>query len=60
MKGKTATELRELAKAIEQVCLESPCVGPAMSIVRNCVDHLNCVARIHELSGMPNPPGYGD
>jgi hypothetical protein len=60
MKIKTAIELRDLAKMIEQACLASPCAGPAMSIVRSCVDHLNCLARLHELNGMPDPPTYGD
>ena len=54
----TAERLRDLAKAIERACLESPVCGPALPIVRNCVDHLNLTARLYELNA--NPPGYGD
>jgi hypothetical protein len=57
---KTALELRDLAKQIEQAVLEAPCASIALAIVRPCVDHLLCVARIHELNGTPNPPGFGD
>jgi hypothetical protein len=61
-----ARELRDLAKAIENHTLQSHAVGPAMPIVRLCVDHLNLLARLHELNAAPpgqhtsNPPGYGD
>lgn len=53
-------ELRHLAKALEMACLQSPACGPALPAVRCCVDHLNLLARLHELNAAPNPPGYGD
>jgi hypothetical protein len=61
----TATELRDLAKAIEHACLECPCTSVAKAIVRPCVDHLNLLARLHELNAAPpepsySRPGYGD
>ena len=57
----TADELRDLAMQIENVTLQSPAFTVAMTIVRNCVDHLNFLARMHELNdGMPHAPGYGD
>jgi hypothetical protein len=51
MRVSTATELRDLAKAIETVTLGSPVAGIALPVVRNCVDHLNCLARLYELNG---------
>lgn len=61
----TSSELRTLAKQIEQACLEAPCLSVAIDIVRPCVDHLNLLARLHELNAAPNHmhgprPGYGD
>lgn len=57
----TALELRDLATAIERACMDSPIASCAMPIVRNCVDHLHLLARLHEINAMqPNPPGYGD
>lgn len=61
----TAKELRSLAKVIENHTLQSPVLGPAMPIVRACVDHLNLLARLHELNAQPpepdmHAPGYGD
>ena len=58
----TATELRALATAIENHTLQCPVFGVAMPIVRPCVDHLNLVARLHELDAAPpnTRPGYGD
>jgi hypothetical protein len=58
----TAQELRDLARLIEEGCLGSPVAGVALRIVRPCVDHLNCLARLHELHAMPNGEArdYGD
>lgn len=47
-----ASELRDLARQIEAVTLESPQSGKALGIVRCCCDHLLCVARLHELGAM--------
>lgn len=60
-----ARELRDLARMIERETLQSPVLAVAMPIVRTCVDHLNLLARLHELNAAPpaqtnNPPGYGD
>jgi hypothetical protein len=61
----TANELRDLAKAIENHVLQSPVLSVAGPIVRVCVDHLNLLARLHELHAQPpdpksTRPGYGD
>lgn len=61
----TTRELRALAKAIENLTLQSPVIGPAMPVVRTCVDHLMLLARLHELNAQPpepdvHSPGYGD
>ncbi len=58
-------ELRALARLIEQATLDAPCASVALPVVRPCVDHLLCMARLHELRSMtlptpPNPPGYGN
>lgn len=49
----TWQELRDLAKAIETCTHESPCSSMAHPIVRNCVDHLLLLARLHELNAIP-------
>jgi hypothetical protein len=48
--SKTGDELRALADAIAHVAEESKVRGMAGPIVRNCVDHLRAVARIHDLN----------
>ena len=47
----TADGLRDLAKVIENQTLASPVLSTAMPVVRNCVDHLNLLARVYELNG---------
>lgn len=45
---KTAEELRQLVQEIER-CLETSKVySVASAPVRNCIDHLSAIARIHE------------
>jgi len=45
----TTQELRDLAQLIEEATLASPVASVALRVVRPCVDHLNCLARLHEL-----------
>lgn len=46
----TADELRDLARRIEMLCMEHGCASVAGHIVKNAVDHLCALARIHELN----------
>lgn len=43
-----ATELRELANAIENASRASPCMSVACRIVSVCADHLRAIAAVHE------------
>jgi len=47
--SKTGDELRALADAIKCASEGSPIINVAGPIVRNCIDHLRAVARIHDL-----------
>ena len=52
--SKTGDELRTLADAISRTAEESPAAISLWSpIVRNCIDHLRAVARIHDLNAEP-------
>ena len=51
--SKTGDELRKLADAIERIREESPVLGITAPIIRNCIDHLRAVARIHDLNAEP-------
>ena len=48
--SKTGDELRALAAAIERANSESPANSVAWPVVRNCIDHLTAIARIHDLN----------
>ncbi len=52
--SKTSDELRTLADEISRTAEQSPAAISLWSpIVRNCVDHLRAVARIHDLNAEP-------
>jgi hypothetical protein len=44
----TSSELRDLARAIEKLCNESPCVSLAGGIVNHCTNYLQLLAGFHE------------
>lgn len=46
--SRTAHELRQLAKDIEDVCQESLCMSLAYPIVAHCAEHLRLLAGFHE------------
>ncbi len=48
--SKTGDELRTLADVIRHVTEDSSIMGVAAPIVRNCIEHLRAVARIHDLN----------
>jgi len=45
-----SSELRALARAIDNRAAKSPCMSVALPIVRLCCDHLCLLARVHELN----------
>jgi hypothetical protein len=47
---KTSTELRLLARGIENLCRESHCHSIAWPVIRIACDHLTAIAKIHELN----------
>lgn len=48
----TAKELRELARRLRDEARVSPAYSVAYLIVENCADHLDAVARCHEMNQM--------
>jgi hypothetical protein len=44
----TGNELRDLARKIEVVLMEAPCMSVALPIVRHCTDHLQLLAAHHD------------
>lgn len=46
----TGDELRDLAKAIEELLRNHPALSPAGAIVSNCCDHLRAIAQIHDMN----------
>lgn len=46
----TSTELRALAKKIEDACRESRCHSIAWPVVVIACEHITAIARIHELN----------
>lgn len=46
----TAQEIRDLARAIEQVGRDSPCWSVVHSMVMNLTNHLQAIAGVHEVN----------
>lgn len=47
-RSKSGDELRELARAIEELLRNDPALSLAGAIVSNCCDHLRAIAQIHD------------
>lgn len=52
MSSTVAPELRELAKQIESLCQQAPCMSVAWEIIRPATNHLYLLARLYELNAL--------